>query len=132
MERREQAIAQNIATAENASEEARKLTAEYESKLAGAADEVRKVMDDSRRDADATAQQIVEKAQARSAEEAKRMLREVQTAKEAALKEISDSGADLAVDLAGKIIQRELSPADHDELIKRAQSDFLAAKPSDN
>ncbi|NIL98582.1 MAG: F0F1 ATP synthase subunit B [Planctomycetales bacterium] len=128
LERREQAIADNIATAENAAEEARKLTAEYEAKLAGAADEVRKVMEEARRDAEYTSQQIVEKAQAKAAEEGNRMLREVETAKDAALKEISDSAADLAVDLAGQIVGRELSVDDHSRLIEEAQSDFLSVQ----
>ena len=130
LQRREQAIADNIATAENAADEARKLTSEYEAKLAGAADEVRKVMDDARRDAEFTSQQIVEKAQAKAAEEGNRMLREVEMAKDAALKEISDGAADLAVDLAGQIVGRELSAGDHNRLIEEAQSEFLSARPN--
>ncbi len=130
--RREQAIADNIATAENAADQARKLTSEYEAKLAAAADEVRKIMDEARRDAEYTSQQIVDKAQAKAAEEKNRVLREVETAKEAALKEISDSAADLAVDLAGQIVRRELSPSDHTRLIKEAQSDFMSTKSNGN
>ena len=60
------------------------------------------------------------------------MLREVSTAKEAALKEISDSAADLAVNLAGQIVSRELNQQDHADLIQNAQAEFLAAKPSSN
>jgi F-type H+-transporting ATPase subunit b len=132
LERREQAIADNIATAENAAEEARKLTAHYEEKLAGAADEVRAIIEEARRDAEHTGQQIVEKAQAKASEEGQRMLREVELAKEGALKEIADRGADLAVDLAGKIVQRELSVEDHANLIQNAQANFSDLSPSDN
>jgi F-type H+-transporting ATPase subunit b len=132
LERREQAIADNIATAENAAEEARKLTAHYEEKLAGAADEVRAIIEEARRDAEHTGQQIVEKAQAKASEEGQRMLREVELAKEGALKEIADRGADLAVDLAGKIVQRELSVEDHANLIQNAQANFSELSPSDN
>ncbi len=132
LERREKAVAENIATAENAAEEARKLTSEYEAKLAGAADEVRAIIDEARRDAEFTAQQIVDKAQSRANEEGKLMLREVELAKDAALKEISDRGADLAIDLAGKIVRRELTPTDHAQLIDKAKTEFLAAKPSTN
>jgi F0F1-type ATP synthase membrane subunit b/b' len=56
------------------------------------------------------------------------MLREVEMAKDAALKEISDSAADLAVDLAGQIVGRELSAGDHNRLIEEAQSEFLTAR----
>ena len=60
------------------------------------------------------------------------MLREIELAKESALKEISDRGADLAVDLAGQIVSRELSTKDHSDLIRKAQSEFIAAGGSQN
>jgi len=132
LEKREQAIADNIATAENAADEARKLTAHYEEKLAGAADEVRAIIEEARRDAEHTGQQIVEKAHTKATEEGNRMLREVELAKDIALKEISDRATNLAVDLAGKIVQRELSPNDHAQLIQSAQTQFTRASPSDN
>ena len=132
LERREQAIANNIATAENAAEEARKLTAHYEEKLAGAADEVRAIIEEARRDAEHTGQQIVEKAQAKAAEEGQRLVREVEQAKQAALRDISDRGADLAVSLAGKIVAKELKTEDHAALIRNDLAKFSETSPSDN
>jgi F-type H+-transporting ATPase subunit b len=132
LKKREDSIADNIATAENAADEARRLTSEYETKLAGAADEVRGILEEARRDAEHTAQQIKERAERDADEAGKRMLREVATAKGAALKEISDRGADLAVDLAAKIIRRELTATDHADLIQRAKTDFIASGPSNN
>ncbi len=132
LKKREDSIAANIATAENAADEARRLTSEYEAKLAGAADEVRGIIDEARRDAEHTAQQVREKAQRDADEAGKRMLREVATAKDAALKELSDRGAELAVDLAAKIIRRELTATDHADLIQKAKSDFIASRPSNN
>jgi F-type H+-transporting ATPase subunit b len=127
LERREQAIADNIATAENAAEDARRLTDRYEAKLAGAAEDVKKIVDSARREAEVNAQRIIDKAQVKASEEGDRMLHEVETAKEAALKEISDRASDLAIDLAGQIVGRELSPSDHERLIEQAQADFVAA-----
>jgi F-type H+-transporting ATPase subunit b len=132
LERREQAIADNIATAENAAEEARKLTAHYEEKLAGAADEVRAIIEEARRDAEHVGQQIVDKAQAKAAEEGQRLVREVEQAKHTALREISDRGADLAVSLAGKIVAKELKTEDHAALIRNDLAKFSEAVPSDN
>ena len=132
LERREQAIADNIATAENAAEEARKLTAHYEEKLAGAADEVRAIIEEARRDAEHVGQQIVDKAQAKAAEEGQRLVREVEQAKHTALREISDRGADLAGSLAGKIVAKELKTEDHAALIRNDLAKFSEAVPSDN
>ena len=132
LERREQAIADNIATAENAAEEARKLTAHYEEKLAGAADEVRAIIEEARRDAEHVGQQIVDKAQAKAAEEGERLIREVEQAKHTALREISDRGADLVISLAGKIVAKELNTEDHAALIRNDLAKFSEAVPSDN
>ncbi len=132
LEKREQSIADNIATAENAAEEARKLTAHYEAKLAGAADEVRAIIEEARRNAEHTGQQIVEKAQAKATEEGQRLIHEVEQAKRAALREISDRGADLAISLAGKIVAKELRPEDHTALIRNDLAKFSETTPSDN
>ena len=121
LEKREQSIADNIATAENAAEEARKLTAHYEEKLAGAADEVRAIIDEARQNAERTGQQIIE-----------RLIQEVERAKRAALREISDRGADLAISLAGKIVAKELRPEDHATLIRNDLAKFSETTPSDN
>ena len=132
LEKREQSIADNIATAENAAEEARKLTAHYEAKLAGAADEVRAIIEEARRNAEHTGQQIVEKAQAKATEEGQRLIHEVEQAKRAALREISDRGADLAISLAGKIVSKELRAEDHTALIRNDLAKFSETTPSDN
>ncbi|MFP6692486.1 MAG: hypothetical protein VB875_05700, partial [Pirellulales bacterium] len=65
-------------------------------------------------------------------EDGDRMLREVATAKDSALKEIADRGADLAVDLAAQIIRRELTASDHSRLIQQAKADFASTEPSSN
>ena len=132
LEKREQSIANNIATAENAAEEARKLTAHYEAKLAGATDEVRAIIDEARQNAERIGQQIVEKAQAKATEEGKRLVQEVEQAKRSALREISDQGADLAISLAGKIVSKELQAEDHAALIRNDLAKFSEANPSDN
>ncbi len=132
LEKREQSIADNIATAENAAEEARKLTSHYEEKLAGAADEVRAIIDEARQNAERTGQQIIEKAQAKATEEGQRLIQEVEQAKRAALREISDRGADLAISLAGKIVAKELRPEDHATLIRNDLAKFSDTTPSDN
>ena len=132
LEKREQSIADNIATAENAADEARKLTAHYEEKLAGAANEVRAIIDEARQNAERTGQEIVDKAQAKATEEGERLIQEVERAKRAALREISDRGADLAISLAGKIVSKELRPEDHAALIRNDLAKFSETAPSDN
>ena len=128
IDRREKMVADNLAEAQRNTDEARRLLAEHESKLAGAAAEVRQMLDQARQDADWQKQQIVQEAQTAAQQEKQRALREIHAAKTAALQELARSSVDTAVDLAGKIVGRQLSPDDHARLIGEALQQF----PSDN
>lgn len=130
LEKREQRIAENIAAAEKANEDARLMLAEYERKLAASADEVRAILDEARRDAEHTQQEILAKARADAQAERDRALREIETAKDGALKELGERTADLAVELAGKIVGSRLNSGDHQRLIEEALTRF--PKPSSN
>lgn len=124
LDRREQSISDNIAAAQRSNEEAQRHLAEYERKLAAAQDEVRGILDEARRDAEQTQREIL----ATAAEEAEaikeRSKREIETATAAALKEIADHSARLAVELAGKILHVELDPVRHSQLIEEAMTRF--------
>ena len=67
-----------------------------------------------------------------AAAERNRALQDIDTATNAALQELAEKSADLAVDLAGKIVRAELKPADHSKLIERTMSDFGSEPPSSN
>ena len=106
--------------------------AEYEKKLAGAANEVRLMLDEARRNAEQAKQEIIAEAKAAAQLEQQRGVREVRTAMDQALKEISERSTNLAVELAGKIVQAQLKPADHARLVQEAMTKFTANGPSAN
>ena len=132
LEKRERHIADNIAAAERAGEEARRTMAEYQAKLASAADEVRGMLEEARRDAEHTKQEIVAEAKAAASAEHDRQMREIRTATDSALKQLAEQSATLATDLAGKIIRQKLNPQDHQKLIREAVEKFAARQPSRN
>jgi F-type H+-transporting ATPase subunit b len=132
LEKREHGIAENIAAAERSHEQAKLMLAEYERKLAASADEVRAIIDEARRDAEHTQQEILAKARADAQAERDRSLREIETARDQALKELGERSANLAVDLAGKIVRAQLNPADHTRLIEEAMARFPNGTPSKN
>ncbi len=92
---------------------------------------MRAIIDEARRDAEHTQQEILAKARADAQAERDRSLREIETAKDQALKELGERTADLAVDLAGKIVGARLNAGDHQRLIEEALSRFPAS-PSKN
>lgn len=128
LDKRENHIAHEIAAAERANHEAKQLLAEYQTKLDAAQMEVRGILDEARRDAEQTKQLTISEARAEAQAEAARGRREIEAAKDAALKELAEVATDQALALAGKLLQQKLQPADHTRLIEEA----LAKLPSRN
>jgi len=122
LEKREHHIHEHIAGAERANAEAKAMLVEYQKKLEAAHLEVRGILDEARRDAEHTKQEIVAAARAEAASEMERGKREVHTAMDQALKYLAESSAEQAVYLAGKVLQQQLKPADHTRLIDEAMA----------
>jgi F-type H+-transporting ATPase subunit b len=132
LEKREHGIAENIAAAQRAQDDAKEMLAQYEKKLAGAADQVREMLDEARRDAEHTKQQIVAEAKAAAQAEHERGMRDIRTATDAAVKELSERSTDLAIALAGKVISTKLTPEERSRLVQDSLNKFAAATPSKN
>ena len=124
LQRREQRIAEEIASAKRSNADARKLLEEYQQKLAASGEDVQKMLDAARRVAEHVGHQIVEKAKADAEVEHQRALEEIEQAAANALKELAEESAALAVDLAGKIVHSQLDPKAHSHLIEQAVADF--------
>ncbi len=132
LERREHNIAEHISQAERNHEQARLLLAEYEERLAGAAHEVRELLEEARRDAEHTKQSILAEARQGAEAEKARALREIEAAGDAAMESLAKRSAELAVELAGRIVQAQLSQQDHARLIEEAMAKFPATAASNN
>jgi len=128
LEKRESAIEQQIESANQNAAQAEATLRDYEAKLAAAADEVKSVIAEARRDAEVAREKIVAEAQATAQRERERSIADIEVAKNLALDEVAKIGADLAVDLAGKIVHDELDRGKHAQLI----SDALSKLPSNN
>ena len=89
-----------------------------------AAEQVRQMLDEARRQADANAQNIVQKAQSEAEAARERAEREIGTAKNQALSEIWSKTAELAVSVAGKVLSKEMTGDDHRRLVDAAVSEL--------
>lgn len=126
LEGREHHIAEHIAQAERNHEQAKQLLSQYEQKLAAATNEVREMLEEARRDAEKAKQSILAEAKSGADAERLRAVRDIETASDAALESLAKRSAELAVDLAGKILQSKLTPAEHGRLIEEAMAKFPA------
>jgi len=129
---REERIGNNIADAEAKHEEAKLMLAQHEAKLASAADEVRELLEEARRDAEHTKAQIIAEAKQAADQERDRAVRDVERAADSALKQLAESSANMAVDLAGKVIQQNITSEQQAQLVRDALSSLAATSPSRN
>lgn len=128
LDRREKAVADQIAQAEQSNQEAKRLLGKYEEKLAESREEVRGILEAARRDADGLGREMIEKAKEEAHAEQQRAIRQIDAAAANAMKELAGKSAEMAVELAGKILGKQLDADDHTVLIERAVAG-LAEKP---
>jgi F-type H+-transporting ATPase subunit b len=131
VDERDRRIADNIRAAEQKHEQAKRLLAEHEAKLATAAGEVRALLDEARRDAEHTKSSIVAEARKAAEDEKVRALRDIERAKDGAIHELAIASANVAVDLAGKVIRDKLTPEQNNRLVRDALAK-LGGTPSNN
>ncbi len=127
LDKREKDELDKRASIEKASDEAQKTLEAYRQKLAESGEEARRMREEAKADAEKQANALVAEARKAIAEERERASKEIRAAEDLALNELATRGAELATNLAGKIIQEKLNPAEHAKLVERVVSD-LAAK----
>jgi F-type H+-transporting ATPase subunit b len=132
LEERELKMEANIAAAQAQNEAAKRLLAEHEAKLAAAAGEVREMLDEARRDADATRKRIEAEGHKAAKDELDRMLREIGRARDAAVHDLAVSSANVAIDLARNVVKQDITAERQQQIVRDALSQLSAAAPSQN
>jgi F-type H+-transporting ATPase subunit b len=112
---------------ERARNESEMLLAEHRKQRARAADEVRGLLDKARQDGQLTAEQIVKAAHAEAESAKQRATRDIGAARDQALAEIWEKTANMAVSVAGRVLSKELTEADHRRLVTAAIAELPAA-----
>jgi F-type H+-transporting ATPase subunit b len=119
---RERSIREALETAQRERTEAERLLHQYKQQLDAARAEASAIVEEGRRDAEVVRTRVHQEAR----EEAERMLArarsEIQLATDAAVKQLYDEAAGLAVNVAGGILQKQLSVSQDDQraLVQRA------------
>ena len=93
---------------------------EYEKKLATAQGEATEIIEEAKRNAETLRARLEDKARQESENMLDRARREIDIAKQSAVKELYSTSAQLATDIAGRVLQRELTAADHERLIEES------------
>ena len=117
LEERREKIQGEMEKAEETRVQAEQVLADYRAQLATARDEANRIIEEAR----ATAEQLRRDIQAKAEEEASatvvRAQEEIHAERDRAFQELRDQVAQIAVDLAGRVVNEELDPAAHERLI---------------
>ncbi len=118
LDAREKRIRDSLDAAERALAESRERERAHEDVMANARREATAIVEEGRRDAQVVKDGIVAEARRESEALVQRAHSEIARAKENAVHEIHQRSAALAVFLAEKVIEKSLTPADHERLIQ--------------
>lgn len=124
---RERHLQHALDETERARIESEALLAEHRRQMSRAADEVRALLDQARRDAQVTAEGMIRQAQEEAEAARQRAQRDIASARDQALAEIWQKTADMAVQTAGRVLATELSPDDHRRLLDAAIRELPAS-----
>jgi len=120
LQNREEFIRKSLADAEDANNKAQEQLAAYTAQLEHARAEATAIVDEGRRDAERVKQEIHQSAEKEKNQMIEQARREIKIARDSAVRDLYDLGARLATEAAGRIIGKELTPADHERLIEQS------------
>jgi F-type H+-transporting ATPase subunit b len=104
----------------------------YQQNLAEARAEAQKMLDDTRLQQQQMAADLKAKADVELGDMRDKARRDIEAAKRAALNEIYADAATLATQIAGKILSREVTSADHERLVEESLAELQQAAAASN
>ena len=121
LEKRRQEVGDLYTQAEEAKADAQQDKAEYEARLLAAEEEAAGIMKNALDRANVRSDEIIREANQKAAAMKEKADRDIAQERKKAVNEIKDDISNMAVEIAEKIVGREVSSQDHEKLI----SDFI-------
>lgn len=115
--KRQAAIAKEISEAEKMNVAANELKSEYESHIAKSKDEGRQIIDQARKRGEEMSDRLVKEAKQEAEDLIQRAQKEIALEKAQSKDEMKQAIVDVAVLAAAKVVERDLSDADHAAMI---------------
>ena len=117
LKKRQKLADQNIEEAKKAKEDAEAVKAEYESSMSNARAEAGRIIEDAKKDAGLRADEMIREAQAEASSIKAKAEADIRLERKKALNEVKDEIGSLAMDIAGKVVEKEIREDDHRALI---------------
>ena len=117
LEKRRQMTDKEIDDARQAKAEADDLKNQYESGIANAREEAARIVQSAQKEAQGRADELVQEAQAKAAGIKAQAEADIAQERKKAINEVKNEIGGLAMDIAGKVVEKEINEADHKKLI---------------
>jgi F-type H+-transporting ATPase subunit b len=124
LDKRGAAIKASLDDAEKSRTEAKKLMDDYQKQLAEARTEAGKLIEEARLLGEKVRKEVVEKASGEAAAAVQRAQEEIQRQKEKGVQEFKDTVASLSVQIASRVIEKEVNEATHRQLVDNLIKDL--------
>ena len=118
LEKRRQQTDKEIREAREAKEEADSLRTQYESGIAKAREEAARIVQSAQKEAQSRADEVMQEAQAKAAGIKAQAEADIAQERKKAINEVKNEIGGLAMDIAGKVVEKEINEADHKRLIE--------------
>lgn len=128
LDERNEKILHEIASAEAARASAAAKQKEFEQKLAEALEQSSKMIREAKSEAVRLGDEIRAKSESELAERARRASEEIENARRQAVAELEAHAASLAVSIAGRILQREITPGDQKRMVEESLAGMSAKR----
>lgn len=117
LDERAAAIQGQIEEAESQRQEAERLRRQYEEQLADARNQAGQIVEDARGDAERVRRDLIDRAEQEAEGIVNRALEDAQASRARVVSDLRNQVALASVELAGRIVQRELDPERHRDLV---------------
>jgi F-type H+-transporting ATPase subunit b len=124
LDRRGETIKKSIEEAEKQRADAKKLMEDYQKQVAEARAEANKIIEEARGLGETVRKEVVEKANTEASAAVQRAQEEIQRQKEKGIQEMKDTVASLSVQIASRVIEKEVNEATHRQLIENLIKDL--------
>jgi len=128
LDRRGQTIKAALDDAEKSRAEAKQMMAEYQKQLAEARAEAGKVIEEARQLGEKVRKDVVDKANAEASAIVTRAQEEIMRQKEKGIQEMKDTIAAISVQIAGRVIEKEVNAATHRQLVESLIQDLAKVR----
>lgn len=125
---RENKIKADLENAERANADAQSNLKAYQAQLNDAAAEAKRIIDQARLDAAKLGAQLRDQTQSEITAMRQQVTRDIQAAKDQAVKQLVDEVGLLSTQIASQILKRQINPADQAQLVRESIEQYQAAK----